>query len=136
LELTSGLRALRVATWALIALIPGGALSHRYPDTYEAALEIVGTENDWERRVVDYESTSSVREILQAPFDRLCVEAMIAVSTGVEQPMPSNAAVIDWNARCLGAFVALREEMDERHPQKGFSRMAEIEAEAKEASDD
>jgi hypothetical protein len=135
----SALRALRIATWALIARMPRSALAHRYPNTFEAALEIVRTDNDWERDVVDYESTSSVREVLEAPFDRLCVAAMIAVSTGVEAE-PTDTAVIDWNARCLGAFVALREEMDERHPQKGFSRTAEVEAEIKarkaaEASD-
>jgi hypothetical protein len=124
-------RALRVASWALAARIPGSALAQRYPATDRVAERLLGIENEWEERIASYEPTSSVRESLEHPFDRLCVGGMIAVTTAITDPQPSDAALIDWNARSVGAFVALRAQLDEVHPQPGMKRLSEVEAEIK-----
>jgi hypothetical protein len=71
LEPESALRALHVAIWALLARIPSSALAHRYPHGGDAAMLALGIDNTWEERLVDYESTSEIRELLEAPFDRL-----------------------------------------------------------------
>ena len=124
-------RVLRVATWAAVLGIPGSALGHRYPDAPQAALDVFGVEGEWELRIVDYQPESDVREMLGKRFERQLLASMIAVGTGDEAPAVSDAAAGAWNAYAVGAFVGLRTLMDSVHPQPGFSRLSEVEAQIK-----
>jgi hypothetical protein len=122
--------ALRVATWSLVAWIPQSALGHRYPNAVNAATEAFGIENPWERRLVFFEPTA-VPDAQEFQFARYTLEGMIAVSSGIEDATMNPFLVNEWFATSIGAFSGLKAAMDYVHPQPGFSRLAEVEAEIK-----